>query len=172
MATPHGFQPDLRSNRFAALASGLGSLTTSGHIATKDFGLKQRFIAIVTDAQLEEDPILNPQDFDLCKTCEEKCVKACPVAAFNSEYISFTLEGNSYSFINVDQQRCDWSQRYGLVKDSGFKYVGSQTDEYPDKEITGDSLASALKKLHPIGKHRPVIAQPCVMNCPYMRTND
>ncbi|HBE01124.1 MAG TPA: hypothetical protein DC049_01420 [Spirochaetia bacterium] len=172
MATPHGLQPDLRSNRFAALAAGLGVLTVNGHIATRDFGLKQRFIAIVTDAVLEEDQLVNPRLFDLCETCGEKCIKACPVAAFNSQRISFNLEENSYSFFDLDQQKCDWSQRYALVKDSGFKYVGSETDIYPDKEITAENLSSALKKLHPIGKHRPVVAQPCLLSCPYMRTNE
>ena len=168
IASPRGFIEDLFCNRFAAVAAGLGVLTQSGRVLTADFGIRQRFIAIVTDADLREDQLVTAAP-ELCASCEELCLKACPTQAMSARKISFECDGVIYNFNHIDINRCDWSKRYAITGESGFKYLGSVLDEIPAEEITADVLEAALKKHDPIKKYRPVACEPCVIQCPYSR---
>jgi ferredoxin len=167
-ANPRGPQPDLFSNRFAAVAAGLGILSVGGHTVSPEFGLNQRFTAVITDAVLDESPLLDPgSDFNLCTGCEKPCIASCPVHAFTGQEFSLSLNGCIYTMQLTDPVRCDWSKRYALVKESGFGYLGSPLDAYPEEEITVDDLSQALKRHDPVKKYRPVVAEPCVLACPY-----
>jgi epoxyqueuosine reductase QueG len=168
MASPRGLLPDQFSNRFAAVAAGLGWLTTSGHLATSQFGLRQRCLAIVTDAPLTASPLVSPAaEMDLCRECDERCVAACPTQAFTAQRVELTCEGHQYAFLRTDPKRCDWAKRHALVAKSGFGYLGSPLDEPPPEPITPEALADALRQHDPIKKYRPVVAEPCVIECPY-----
>ena len=166
IASPRGFVEDLFSNRFAAIAAGLGSLAESGRAVSEEFGTRQRFIAIVTDAELKTDDMVS-QIPELCENCEKFCIKSCPTAAITYEKITFECEGVSFSFNKRDINRCDWSKRYAITGDSGFKYLGSPLDDVPGVEITAETLGNALKKHDPIKKYRPVACEPCMIECPY-----
>jgi epoxyqueuosine reductase len=166
IASPRGFVEDLFSNRFAAVASGLGFLAESGRVVSEEFGTRQRFIAIVTDAELKVDDMVG-QVPELCENYEKFCIKSCPTSAMTSDKITFECGGVSFSFNNRDINRCDWSKRYAIAGDCGFKYLGSPLDEVPDAEINAETLASALKKHDPIKKYRPVACEPCMIECPY-----
>ncbi len=166
IASPRGFIEDIFSNRFAAVASGLGTLAESGRVITREFGSRQRFIAIITDAELKADE-LTEQSPELCQRCDKLCVRSCPTAAMTTEKINFECEGVSFSFNKRDINRCDWSKRYAIAGESGFKYLGSPLDEIPEGEITAETLAEALKKHDPIKKYRPVACEPCMVECPY-----
>mgnify|MGYP001116925452 FL=1 len=166
IASPRGFIEDQFSNRFAAVAAGLGILSRAGRVVTRDFGIRQRFIAIVTDAVLTPDA-LQDATAELCKSCDNLCVKACPTAAIGAEVLRFQCEGLTYEYNRIDNNRCDWSKRYALVGDSGFKFLGSKLDEAPEGDIDAEQLAAALKKHDPIKKYRPVACEPCVLVCPY-----
>lgn len=64
-----------------AVDCGLGERGLSGSILTDDFGPCQRYVFILTDAELEADPIVEPH---LCDKCG-KCVKACPGKALSAD---------------------------------------------------------------------------------------
>ncbi len=167
VASPRAAQPDLFSNRFVALAAGLGYLTVSGHLATPQFGLRQRFIAVVTDAELAPSPLLTPPASAIrCANCDQPCVTTCPSRAITAQEATVTCEGRSWSFRRIDALRCDWVKQYALMGDGGFKYLGSRVDIAPPPAITPDALAGALRQIDPIKKYRPVAAEPCVLNCP------
>ena len=167
-ANPRGPQADLFTNRFAGVAAGLGHLTTSGHLATDEFGIRQRLIAIVTDAPLRPSPLrAASDDRNLCAKCDEPCIGSCPTHAISTTRISVVCEGHQYGFNKTDPKLCDWSKRYALMGDSGFKYLGSPTDVAPGDTVTDSALADALRHHDPIKKYRPVVAEPCVINCPY-----
>ena len=168
IASPRGYIEDLFCNRFAAVAAGVGTLTESGRVATKDFGIRQRFMAIVTDAELAEDRLISEKPA-LCADCGSRCVKACPTKAMASEKINFTCDGVSFSFNRIDTNQCEWSKRYALSGEGGFKYLGSKLDVLPEGKITPESLGAALKKHDPIKKYRPVACEPCAIECPYAR---
>lgn len=168
VASPRGFIEDGFANRFAAVAAGLGGLTQAGRVFTPDFGIRQRFIAIVTDADLDADPVaaLRPT---LCEACPERCVAACPTAAMSDGKVKFECEGVPFEFNRIDLNRCDWAKRYAITGDEGFKYLGSPLNRLPEGDITAEKLAAALKEHDPIKKYRPVACEPCVINCPYGR---
>jgi epoxyqueuosine reductase QueG len=166
-ASPRGPQPDLFANRFAGLAAGLGWLTASGCLATPEFGIRQRVVALVTDAPLEASPLRVPAGAeDRCAECAQPCVTACPSRAFKVERTELVCEGRTYGFLHRDPLRCDWVKRYALMADSGYRYLGSPVDIAPPERITPEALAAALRHHDPIKKYRPVVAEPCVLNCP------
>ena len=123
IASPRGFIEDIFSNRFAATAAGLGSLAESGRVVSNEFGTRQRFIAIITDADLKANDLIK-QAPELCEKCDSLCVKSCPTAAMSSKKITFELEDVSFSFNKRDINRCDWSKRYAIAGESGFKISG------------------------------------------------
>jgi epoxyqueuosine reductase QueG len=169
-ANPRGEQPDGLSNRFAAVAAGLGWLTVNGRAATPEFGLRQRFIAVVTDAELDESSLRTPSaKEDLCASCDRRCISACPSKALLTTSAAIDVEGTSFGFNHIDPGLCDWTKRYALMKDCGFKYLGSKTDIDPQGEVTAAKLAAALPKLDPIKNLRPVVVEPCLAVCPYAR---
>ena len=166
VATPRGPIPDLFSSRFSALAAGMGSLALNGKIVTPEFGERQRFFAVITDAEIDQDEIGDIQA-ELCQNCSRMCIEACPVAAMKNQEINLELEGKSANFAKIDNELCDWSKRYALIGDCGFKYVGSAVNELPHGKVTPGKLKDALKKHHPIKRYRPVVAEPCLLKCPY-----
>ncbi len=64
-----------------AVDCGLGERGLSGSILTDEFGPFQRYVFILTDAELEPDQISQPH---LCDNCG-KCVKACPGKAISAD---------------------------------------------------------------------------------------
>ncbi|MFA6566844.1 MAG: 4Fe-4S binding protein [Victivallales bacterium] len=167
IASPRGFVEDMFCNRFSAVAAGLGALTKSGRLLTEEFGIRQRFIAIITDAELEENQMVSAVP-GLCAGCE-RCVKACPTHAISADEVSFECDGAKFCFNRIDTNLCEWSKRYAITGESGFKYLGSPLDESPGGKITAETLSTALKKHDPIKKYRPVVCEPCVIGCPYSR---
>jgi hypothetical protein len=79
----------------------------------------------------------------------------------------FECEGVRFAFRLTAADRCDWAKRYALLADSGYGCLGSEVNVKPGREITAAGLADALRQLHPIGKHLPAVAEPCVIRCPY-----
>jgi len=57
-----------------AVTCGLGELGFHGALLTDDFGPFVRYVFILTDAELEADPVITPH---LCDKCGE-CAKGCP----------------------------------------------------------------------------------------------
>ncbi|MCL2855534.1 MAG: 4Fe-4S binding protein [Defluviitaleaceae bacterium] len=66
--------------RVAAVLCGMGEMGHSGMVLTPKFGPAQRFYFIVTEAELEQDPVLE----GLCVKCMQ-CVKNCPAGAIGKE---------------------------------------------------------------------------------------
>jgi len=169
-ANPRGPQADLFTNRFAGVAAGLGYLSTSGHLATPQFGIRQRVFAIVTDAPLTASPLYIQED-SACARCDDRCVTSCPSQAITGDTVLLTCEDVAYSFRRIENQRCDWVKRYALMGESGYKYLGSPVDIAPPEPMTPDVLADALRQHDPIKKYRPVVAEPCVIQCPLATVN-
>lgn len=65
----------------AAVRAGLGLVAYSGELFTPEFGPRQRFQVILTDAELEADPLCEQAACDYCG----KCVTACPLGAMKTD---------------------------------------------------------------------------------------
>jgi epoxyqueuosine reductase QueG len=66
---------------YAAHAAGLGQMGAGKLFLTPEFGPRQMFTAVLTDAQIETNPVLNANVCDQCNAC----VKACPSRALSLE---------------------------------------------------------------------------------------
>ncbi|MBA4388293.1 MAG: hypothetical protein C0404_09955, partial [Verrucomicrobia bacterium] len=66
---------------YVAQAAGLGMPGLGGFMLTKEYGLRQRFALVMTDAGLDPDPVCSES---VCDNCGE-CAKACPMGAINME---------------------------------------------------------------------------------------
>ncbi len=74
----------------AATAAGLGSVGKAGFFLTPEFGPRQRLAMIVTDAELEPDPVRQVGFCDGCRAC----LQACPLHAIheNGEAAAFRID--------------------------------------------------------------------------------
>jgi len=60
-------------------------------------------------------------------------------------------------------------KKFAIMGDSGFKYLGSTLDILAPAEITPENLQNAMRQHDPIKRYRPVVAEPCVIECPIAR---
>lgn len=76
-----------------AHAAGLGSVGKGGFFLTPKYGHRQRFALILTDTDLDGDPMM---DLDFCRDCDA-CLRACPLQALADQ------GGDRFA---LDTQRC------------------------------------------------------------------
>ncbi len=155
-----------------AVAAGLAMPALNANAVTKEYGTNQNFVAIITNAPMETDPLLDfTYTTNVCDECG-RCINSCPVRAIDVKNgINVNLEGQTFRYPDINAVKCEWSTLHALVGDDGFKYIGSKQDERPDT-FTPETLTDALKRKDPIQKHRPVTAELCVLSCPFTRGQD
>ena len=170
MVPPRGELPDAFCNQLEAVEAGLGQLTVNGMCYTAEHGFSQDFIAIVTDAPLDE--VVKARGAEHTACCEncDACVRACPANALRAENaVRIELNGTNYKWIPTNGKACDWSKRYALCGEEGHKYTGSDTNFDVPKEITEENLADAMKKADRILSYRPTTVHRCVIECPLVQ---
>ncbi|MCF7854180.1 MAG: hypothetical protein K9N51_05225 [Candidatus Pacebacteria bacterium] len=170
-ANPRGEQPNAFCNRFAAVSAGLGTLTRGGFVRNPVYGANVRYLAIVVDAELDEDPLADLAG--LRQTCDQgctRCVDHCTVNAFASNTATIRMGDRELTFAPIRQVRCDWALRYGLVPEEGVKFTGSLSNAPIPEEVTVETLADGMTKQDTILKMRPCVAEMCMMACPYVRS--
>jgi epoxyqueuosine reductase QueG len=91
--------------RDAAVRAGLGEIGFSGEVLTPQFGPRQRFQMILTDAELTPTPMLAEPICDQCGLC----VKSCPLGAFG-ETTTMSIAGKDMPVANIN---------YGICKSCG-----------------------------------------------------
>lgn len=101
--------------RIAAFLCGLGEIGLSKMLLTPQFGPRNRVGIIITDLELEPDPIYDgPQ---LCNKCGA-CVRDCPGQAFNPDkMIKVNLAGHEVEWADIDCEACDVAFRGGEKAD-------------------------------------------------------
>ncbi len=167
-ASPRGAIPDLFSNRFEAWAAGLGRFAKAGFLVNPQFGTNVRYMAVVVDRELREDPLQAGYPPGKCAECGDRCVAACATQAFGGE-VAVEAEGVRDTFLKINVLRCDWAKRYSLIADEGCGFVGWTLNLPPPETITAETLEAALRQQPPIPKYRPCNFEACSMACPYTR---
>lgn len=104
------------SHKHAAFAAGLGEFGLSNLFLTPQFGSHNRFVSVLTSAELIPDPLY--QGPPLCDRCE-KCVRACPTGAIlPREMRQCEIAGKKIEYAGIDKMACSVSL-VGLFKESG-----------------------------------------------------
>jgi epoxyqueuosine reductase len=110
------FLPDI-SNIHAAWAAGLGEIGWSGLLLSPQYGPRQRFCCLVTDAPLEPSPMYSGDS--LCDRCD-LCVKHCPTNAFEEETageVVLSAAGSTVRYCKKSKWRCSWAEHFALDLD-------------------------------------------------------
>ncbi len=110
------FLPDI-SNIHAAWAAGLGEIGWSGLLLSPEYGPRQRFCCLVTDAPLEPSPMYSGDP--LCDRCN-LCVKHCPTDAFEKEVdgeVVLSASGSTVRYCKKSKWRCSWAEHFALDLD-------------------------------------------------------
>lgn len=68
----------LLSLKHLAVRAGLGHIGRNSLLITPQYGPRVRLTALVTDAEILPDKIL---EIDFCKNCDSPCISSCPVGA-------------------------------------------------------------------------------------------
>lgn len=163
--TPLGGLPDLRSQAPFAVAAGLGFQGRHGFLISPQFGPRQRFAFVLTDAELPSAALSSGHCPDGCQLCAD----ACPVQALNAS-------GGETVFPRHDV-RCEWSLVLGMVEGEGTALLSWRLPNLPVPETLDDhARAEALAQKDPIqvfGYQRPNQAdtpvERCLQACPMGR---
>lgn len=92
------------SNRHAAVCAGLAEFGWNGLALTPEAGPRVRWVVVVTDAELEADPLYSGPP--LCKKCKN-CVKVCPVQALSeNKSVELIIADRVYSYGLLNRPRC------------------------------------------------------------------
>jgi epoxyqueuosine reductase len=98
------------SHRHAAYLAGLGTFGVNNSLLTRRYGPRVRFVSVLTEAEIEPDPIIEEE---LCVRCM-RCVKACPVRAISgTDYPGGLMDKSSCTVYNDGLSRrgtspCGW----------------------------------------------------------------
>jgi len=116
-----GMLPDMRSCSIEAFLSGLAYIGFHGYPITDRYGVRQRFISIITDLPFPNDPLYRGEM--LCEQCDKPCIASCPTSAIReNEGKSLHFEGRDFKFPNINFFACDWAKRYCLSGEEGPSY--------------------------------------------------
>lgn len=101
--------------RIAAVAAGMGEIGWSKVFLTPQFGPRQRLGMILTDAELEPDPLFEGQVCDRCMACVGACPGAIPHQRDN-KVVQIQLAGRTIEWADVDMGICT-ATHHGMNKE-------------------------------------------------------
>ncbi len=102
--------------RIAAFLCGLGEIGWSKMLLTPQFGPRQRLGVMLTEAELEPDPIMEPYLCDRCMLCAEECPGGCMPT---DRSVKVTLAGHDVEWADIDHERCGIYFRAGEILPEG-----------------------------------------------------
>lgn len=106
--------------RIAGVAAGVGEIGWSKVFLTKQYGPRQRLAAILTDLDLEPDPLVEPGS--ICRM-DMKCVSGCPGAiphVKEGKFVEIRIEDKVYRWADVDMGKCTLMFHGGDPRTSPF----------------------------------------------------
>ncbi len=110
--------PDVFINfRMAAVAAGLGEIGYSGLFLSPQFGPRQRFAIVITDAPLEPDPLFEGKICDRCMSCVRECSGK---AISEDEVVKVNIAGKEQEWGKLDVLRCSVAYVGGVPETSPF----------------------------------------------------
>ena len=148
------FAPDL-SHLHAAVASGLAEFGYNGLAITPEYGARQRYVSIVTDAPLAPTPLLEPGSVcDNCMLCRKHCLSgalAKELDGFNEIHIG----DKTYRYARKNLWRCAWGEHFDLDLDLPIpEHVNEQVilDAVKAHGTRGGEMGSCLRHCVPAAR--------------------
>lgn len=127
--------------RIAAFICGLGEIGYSKLFLTPEFGPRQRFAFVLTDAPLEPDPLFEGQVCDRCMLC----VKDCPVGAISAtETVKAAVAGRQLEWNRLAEWQC-FHGYTGSVKETNPFLPRDAYKDLPD----GEAILAGERDLSP-----------------------
>ena len=122
--------PDVLLNfRIAAFICGLGEIGYSKMVLTPQFGPRQRFAFMLTDAPLEPDPLFEGEICDRCMLCAKDC-SANVISRTETEKV--TVAGRELEWGAFDTQRCSYGYTGGVKETNPFLPEDADESEWID----------------------------------------
>ena len=88
---------------YAAVACGLGEIGLNGLFMSPEYGTRQRFHMIITDAEIEESPLFEGHVCDGCG----KCAESCPMGAIDMDNpVEINICGKIMKVAKIDYKIC------------------------------------------------------------------
>lgn len=88
---------------YAAYVAGLGEISAGKFFLTKEYGVRQYFAVVLTDADIEADSI---DTNSYCDGCME-CAKNCPYQAIDVEKTNkIVINGKEVKWCSLDVEKC------------------------------------------------------------------
>lgn len=131
----HPYPDILVHYRIAAYLAGLGEIGWSKVFLTPEFGPRQRFVILLTDAELEPDPIYEGKICDRCMLCAKHCHGN---AISKDESVKVTIAGHELEWNKLDPLACEKGIQGGMNKELN-PFLG----EYPRKYGYGRAIEGA-----------------------------
>jgi ferredoxin len=128
--------------RIAGYLAGLGEIGYSKVFLTPQFGPRQRLGVVLTEAELEPDPIYEGPK--LCTRCMA-CVKECPGNAISgTKTVKVTLAGHEVEWGELDTKACDIAFRGGMPADPD--HASDYTEPMYGQNVTRSPITPFYKK--------------------------
>jgi epoxyqueuosine reductase len=150
------------SNRHAAVAAGLGEFGWNTLLVTPDAGPRLRLATVLTEAELEADPMYSGKRLCNREKCGV-CVKVCPVRAISKDRgVRLRIGDRTFEYAQLNKGRC----RYGIGGLTA-KALGRVDIPVPENPQPEDYL-EALKQESPWQKMERVASMcgRCIIYCP------
>lgn len=135
--------------RVAAFAAGLGEFGYSKVFLTPEFGPMQRFVALLTDFEMEPDPIFEGKICDRCKMCARACTGQ---AISMTETESITIAGHTCEYAKIDLWACGQAYRGENPEYNPFYLPGHDTlgkDKY-ESQVEHMGLPPYMRHNHAV----------------------
>lgn len=105
---------------YASVACGLCEISYNRIAFSKEFGSRQRFHMIITDAELESSPLLEESPCNGCRGCAD----ACPLGAISkTETEEINICGKRFTVGKIDYEKCKICQNGAVVNRFSAKSV-------------------------------------------------
>ena len=148
---PEQFAPDL-SHLHAAVASGLAEFGYNGLALTPEYGARQRYVSIVTDAPLAPTPLLEPGSVcDNCMLCRKHCLSGALAKELDG-WNEIHIEDKTYRYARKNLWRCAWGEHFDLDLDLPIpEHVNEQVilDAVKAHGTRGGEMGSCLRHCVP-----------------------
>lgn len=115
--------------RIAAFCAGLGEFGYSKVFLNPEFGPAVRYVALLTDAPLEPDPLFDGSICDRCMCCVKECTGKA-ISATETE--SIAIAGRRIEWGKLDVTKCSVAYRGGHAAYNPFMKPGTDPSTYGD----------------------------------------